>query len=353
MACNKDDEWADDIGNIIDTIYKDKLSEPEISIKLFSYDRTENDIDVIFIKAVKFFATDKEKLCYLAKKLNNLSDIETLLYKFLSIKNNNDYSLTASFLIQCLQIDLSIIQINNILYRARNWHEITGIDITDAVDFLLSIKGAKDFAPVPRWVSINEGENLSLLKTTLPGDGYEASKDRNTEFIAQAHNLFHEIKDHKAKEQGTNINLDEAMQTVLSAYSESENPGQSAASRVFGPLNRIMDRDCISNPHVIGPCRMLECICREFNDVSYNDDKIEGTYASWFTGRCEVCARSIRDLSHAVRLPVEEGGWSGCYCSIDCIMEDDSIISNEKLNIRVNNMMFTLDESGIMDRTKV
>jgi hypothetical protein len=352
MAYSKDDEWADDIGNIIDTIYNEKVTEPELSKRLLDYDQGD-DIDIIFIKAIRDFAADKDKLCYLAKKLNNLSDIETLLYKSLPIKRKDGYSLVASFLIQCLQVDLSVPQLDNILFKTRKWHEITGIYIEDAVEFLLNIKGLKDFAPVPKWVSIKEGENLSLLKTVLPGDGAEASKERNIEFIAQAHDLFHEIRGQKVRGQGINLDLEEAMQVVLSAYSEGENPEQTSAARIFGPLNRIMDRDCISNPYAVGPCRMLECICREFDDVSYEGEKIEASYSTWFTGQCKVCARSIRDLSHAVRLPVDEGGWSGCYCSIDCIRDDDTVIINEKLNIRLNNMMFTLDEAGIMDRTKV
>ena len=206
---------------------------------------------------------------------------------------------------------------------------------------------------MPKWVSVKEGENLSLLKTILPGDGAEASREKNTEFIAQAYDLFHEIKGQKIEGQGNSLNLEEAMQAVLSAYSESENPEQTSAARIFGPLNRMMDRDCISNPYSNGPCRMLECICCEFDDVSYGDQKIEGVYSNWFTGKCKVCLRGIRDASHAVRLPLEEGGWNGCYCSIDCIRQDDTVRINEKLNIRLNNMMFTLDEAGIMDRTKV
>lgn len=352
MAYNKEDEWADDIGNIIETIYNDKLEEPEISKKLLSYDQG-GDIDIIFIKAIRDFVADKDKICYLAKKLNNLSDVETLLYKFLPIKRKNDYPMVASSITQCLGVDLNVNQISNILYITRDWHETTGICVQDAVDYLLNIKGIKDFAPVPKWVSVKEGENLSLLKTVLPGDSAEASKERNAKFIAQAHDFFYEIKGQKIRGQGINLNLEEAMQAALSSYSEGENPEQTSADRVFGPLNRMIDRDCISNPYINGPCRMLECICCEFDNVTNEEEEIEAVYSNWFTGRCKTCMRSIRDSSHAVRLPLEEGGWVGCYCSIDCIREDDTIRIDEKVNMRLNNMMFTLDESGIMDRSKV
>ena len=348
----EEDEWTEYISNSIEAIYRDKLDEPEISKILLSHGQ-EEDIDIVFIKIIRNFAADKDKICYLAKKLNNLSDAETLLYKCLPIKRKNDYPIIASFILQCLQVDLTVTQISNILYTTREWHETTGIYVQDAVDYLLNIKGAKDFAPIPKWVSVKEGENLSLLKNILPGDGAEANRERNTNFIAQAHDLFHEIKGQKVKGQGININLEEAMQAVLSAYSEGENPEQTSADRVFGPLNRMSDRDCISNPYGNGPCRMLECICCEFDDVSYEGEKIEAVYSNWFTGRCNVCMRSIRDSSHTVRLPLENGGWNGCYCSIDCIRGDNTIRINEKVNILLNNMMFTLDDAGIMDRSKV
>lgn len=339
----------DEIGYVIDSLYSENVKEPELSKALLKYG---NDIDIIFIKAIRDFVAEREKICFLAKRLQNLSDIETLLYKCLSLRRNSDYPMMASFLIQCLEKDLSIMQINNVLEKAKEWSQNTGNNISDVTSYLNSIKGEKIYAPVPNWVSIHEGENLSLLKTIIPGDGVEANKKREVEFIAQAHELFHEIDGKKIRGQGVNINLEEAMQAVLSAYSESENPEQTSADRVFGPLNRIKDRECISNPYNIGPCRMLECICREFDDISH-DGKIESVYSKWFKGKCMTCGLGIRDASHAVRLPLEEGGWYGCYCSIECIREDETILVTEKLNIRINNMIHILDEAGIMDRTKI
>lgn len=351
---NKEEEldWADDIGNTIDGIFYDNKEEPEISELLLPYD-IKGDIDMILIKSIRDFVSDREKICYLVNHIQDLSDIETLLYKCLPIKRNSDYSIIATLLAQCLKIELSISQIDNILGRARSFRDTTGVCIDDVEEYLLNLKGLKDFAPVPDWVSVREGENLSLLKTVLPGEVNEAVKERNIEFIAQAHDLFYEIKGQKVNGQGINIDLDEAMQATLSAYSDQENPGQSSAARVFGPVNRNMEKDCISNPYGDGPCRMLECVCRELDNLSEEEEIIEGRYNRWFTGRCEVCLRSIRDLSHAVRMPVEDGGWLGCYCSLDCIRNNDSLVIDEGLNMRLNSMMYTLDDAGIMDRTRV
>jgi len=346
-----EETWADDVGNIVSTIYEKKFKEPEITTSLIKWDN-EGDIDNVFLKLIRDMAVNKEELCYLADNLNSLSEIDILLYKILIIKEEGDYALIAKLLLKVLKTDLTSEQVENTLFRAREWHEMTEIYIEDAVNFLTALKGEKEFAPVPDWVSIQEGENLSLLKTTLPGEGYEASKIKNREFVAQAHDLFHELNQKGMVEgQGIGFSLDEALNSVLSAYSEAENPEQSSSSRVFGPLNRFPDRDCVSNPYANGPCRMLECICREESQPP-DEELIELRYNNWFNGKCQVCYRKIKDLSHAVRFPHEGGGWSGCYCSIKCIKDDIGVIK-EKINLRLNTMLFSLEDTGIMDRSKI
>jgi hypothetical protein len=60
-------------------------------------------------------------------------------------------------------------------------------------------------------------------------------------------------------------------------------------------------------------------LCRDFDHDDDND-----VYLDWFNGHCRVCLRRIRRRWHAVRKPLPYGGWSGCYCSIKCIMDDDN-----------------------------
>lgn len=61
-----------------------------------------------------------------------------------------------------------------------------------------------------------------------------------------------------------------------------------------------------------GGCRMFTCVCRE------NKRK------DWFKGICdnESCGIHIAKKCYAVRMPLETGGWFGCYCSFDCVREN-------------------------------
>jgi len=344
------DDWSDAISNIAETIYQEKICEPKISEMLLPWDE-EEDIDVIFIKIIRDFSATEEQICYLAKNLVNLSDIDTLLYKTLTLKNENGYFMIASTLIRVLNETLTSQQIENLLFSARNLHDKIGINIDDAIDYLTALRGENEYADIPEWVSIREGENLSLLKTTMPGDGEDANKVNDIDFVARAHDFFYDIEKDEARGQGVGLSLEDAVQTVLSSYTDIHDNSNVNAVRVFGPMNRIKDANCSSNPYIPGPCRMLECICYEGDDL-YEEAEIDMKYKNWFIGKCQTCLRKIRDISHAIRFPLEEGGWSGCYCSLDCIKKDINYI-DEKINIRLNSMMFSLEDSGIMDRSQV
>jgi len=73
-----------------------------------------------------------------------------------------------------------------------------------------------------------------------------------------------------------------------------------------------------------GGSRMFLSIEKEVLDydqavISYQDRVF--THHAWFTGNCNWCFRKIRRWRHALRMPSENGGWRGCYCSSGCITE--------------------------------
>lgn len=345
----KNEKWSEDISIIVDNIYEHKIVEPEISKLLQDWDK-EGDIDIVFIYLIKLFAVDKDRLCYLAENLRTLSSIDVLLYKILFIKDDDEFPGLASLIIKLTNSKLNVKQINVLLCKVRAWGRSSGVETDDVENYLKYLKGDMEYADIPCWVSIREGENLSLLKTVSPGEKFESIEARNVEFIARAHDLFHEIENKELRGQGVGISLDEAMQSVLSSYSDGEAPGYGNPNRVFGPLNRSHERNCVSNFFLEGPCRMLECLCKE--DIDTTSEVIDMKANSWFIGKCQVCLKKIRDPSHAVRYPVKGGSWSGCYCSLECMKEDLNYI-DENTNIRLDNLMYTLKEDGIMDRTKV
>lgn len=84
----------------------------------------------------------------------------------------------------------------------------------------------------------------------------------------------------------------------------------------FNPSHGPVNKGCWKCPHSPqGECRMLTCLCCE-------GDEVEGESAEeWFIESCDQCDDPIFDKYQALRIPCEEGGWKGCFCSIQCIEE--------------------------------
>jgi len=86
--------------------------------------------------------------------------------------------------------------------------------------------------------------------------------------------------------------------------------------KVFGPSHRRVDSQLIDDSVCsrYGGCRMLLCECLE---------------KDWFKGYCQFCLQKIEKRRFAVRKPSDNGGWEGCYCSINCVW--NVIYANEHL----------------------
>jgi len=63
---------------------------------------------------------------------------------------------------------------------------------------------------------------------------------------------------------------------------------------------------------------MLCCLCHE--DIE--DENTKNCKVSWFEGYCFNCEIEIPCSDLAIRIPIEDGGWKGCYCSIECAADD-------------------------------
>lgn len=98
---------------------------------------------------------------------------------------------------------------------------------------------------------------------------------------------------------------------LVSAYYNDE-----TVYRNFGPANGFLPgKNDGSLCSKLGSCRML--CCNHYDESEEEND--EGEKEDWFTENCDFCSLVIRDKRYAVRIPMLEGGWSGCYCSIECI----------------------------------
>lgn len=127
---------------------------------------------------------------------------------------------------------------------------------------------------------------------------------------------------------------------------------------IFGPVNAIIDDDLTSykDPyHSFGGCRMFSCI--EFEDfleqsgyqIVYNLSEYKST--DWFKEACQICHLRIRRFAHAIRMPLDHGGWKGCYCSEKCLRRD--LNSNVLVTALVDELMKELRRIGIQDRLPV
>lgn len=81
--------------------------------------------------------------------------------------------------------------------------------------------------------------------------------------------------------------------------------------RVFGPANRMANADLTKNDvcSYYGGCRMLLCPHGEGDE-------------DWFLGYCQVCLCKIRFSNWCLRRPKIGGGWTGTFCSFDCLRKD-------------------------------
>lgn len=122
--------------------------------------------------------------------------------------------------------------------------------------------------------------------------------------------------------------------------------------RRFGPCNPV--HNPINSQYDVVQQYMLTSFYNDnvdetgteiYPDENISADQIEDL--NWFTGMCDRCSRGIERLHHAVRRPVLYGGWTGCYCSWNCVRNStDNVMSQVMADI----FSAQLDEYGLYER---
>ena len=189
--------------------------------------------------------------------------------------------------------------------------------------FLNKIAKSQPTTKRPEWVIDCEPGNLVAQLPPLPTP-MEATKEILSDFVI-------------CGIQGDTQKLEEAISIQYSMGSITQKIGMiSRFKKVelfddtdwfleYGPLNTIYHA---SNPepthvcHRYGGCRMLLC-CEYENkgDDGESVDIFSKRRGSWFRGECDICQNKIEKSCCAVRLPLQKGGWYGCYCSFECVRE--------------------------------
>lgn len=133
--------------------------------------------------------------------------------------------------------------------------------------------------------------------------------------------------------------------------------------RTFGPAHPIsgyqttLDSRSKVPCDKFGGCRMM--LCYEFENIDpltgepYDVDIVENEnydLVDWFRNSCDYCLKKIRAKHHALRRPMISGGWVGCFCSWNCIIESYSDKDYPLWIELVNVIRKQFEEFGIEDR---
>lgn len=194
-----------------------------------------------------------------------------------------------------------------------------------------------NYAPVPEWIlkgkqelqAHNIEDDPTSFSLKLPSAGKTAEiltkklyahmtdSDERREKLEE---VYAEIK--KIYSEGTNfMYLYHLLQPVyISMFLERDT--DLHLQRLFGPANFFISPIENSIPQ---SSRMFTCSkfmeADPFDDLAMAEIADPGPF-DWFNDNCDVCLRKIEAYHHAVRMPVEGGGWLGCYCSWKCVRDD-------------------------------
>ena len=115
--------------------------------------------------------------------------------------------------------------------------------------------------------------------------------------------------------------------------------------REYGPVNTVYRHEYLENTHECAMgCRMFTCNEFEDNDTDIFDENYY--QVDWFKKRCDNCKKIIPFRHYALREPLIQGGWRGCYC-FDCFK---LLPDNPVLALMVGRILEQLMVIGIRDR---
>ena len=326
------DEYVNKLGETITLLRKYRASEDIIYSLISQFDLNTNDPDVSFITALETFVCTRKDLHYLIQNCSYISDIKFIISQ---IMDNPSFSQVMSNLLYAYEDrmtndDLLDLKEHLDMYESKTMKKYPSV--MNYIERNMKLKAKK-----PKWVSIQEGENKSYLNNVSFG----LDQDNKNVFMKQL------------EEESTKLNVKGDMKEMIDTFATSisdiidKDTSYNKSFRVWGPENSFLDRDCSSNPESKGPCRMLNCMCR---DAEENEGELP---SDWFTGKCDNCNRIVEDMSHAVRYPVKCGGWKGCYCCFKCVSELPPYQMNKEDQVRLKSVQKRIDEIGIMDRSLI
>lgn len=212
------------------------------------------------------------------------------------------------------------------------------------------------YAPLPEWVKPVVGDPIASHQQLL--DGIDTQITEADVDALRVRELVEDLPgepdvDPARPQLSSEVPLPLITRRILRSILEARLGQDEELFRIAGPshlgnlqgwLDSRSDDPCLR----YGGHRMLLCVCQanidEDGEPLFDDPEL----VVWFTGRCDFCNRLIRELHHALRLPVTSGGWRGCYCSPDCLIKEaDQDFATRDLALRYVGLLQTI---GIYDR---
>lgn len=188
----------------------------------------------------------------------------------------------------------------------------------DAVSYILKhISRNTIYAKKPSWMKEKANKVSSIIEDP------NSTKEVVSDFIVSSSSGS--LLNDKLKETLNTFSHTE-LSSIVSCLSGDDSKKIDDPDMVEGPLNSIIEEDdtirkclgAMSYRNNKG-CRMLTCICIVNTEEDYDLDEIPKM--SWFDGKCEECQKRIKLACHSIRLPLDHGGWAGCFCSEDCAIK--------------------------------
>jgi hypothetical protein len=256
-------------------------------------------------------------------------------------------------------------------------------ETNDAVyDFLTDlIKEYSTYAPIPDHISLGEYTFLPRhedLVAALPSAPTSPKIDNPTtqQFMSVVlkasqittirHAVVSDILRRKMEEieewaqKASAEEKSDIMRSLTKSLAEKMMQKDPFIFRVLGPAHPMygtndLDTDSPAPCAKWGGCRMLTCTeyanVTADGEIAYPEVNINLNYddIEWFTGNCDICNNRIRSKEEAVRMPMEEGGWDGCYCSWDHA-RSDVVKPNETIMQLIDIFEKQCKEHGIQKR---
>lgn len=216
------------------------------------------------------------------------------------------------------------------------------------LNFLLNkIRNGAPPAPKPEWINHNYQTWQLIMKeleVSLPQKEYQLSELPSESLLnklfqhpsSDDDNLPQHINDEELKEliiqsigkagfHFDNIEkIDEWLKTsqpqdkerlinvLRKSWRDEKTQDNLLRFRLLGPFNVVDFSEKEIEDTLDEDSRMFSCHVNDYNS-EYN------RYDNWFLGYCMYCDLKIKHYWYALRIPVFNGGWFGCYCSFPCL----------------------------------